>query len=69
MRDLTEDPDDLAICNAVIGLGRGLNLEVIAEGVETREQAYLLVTHGCGLAQGYLYGRPCAPEALDTRPD
>ncbi|MEW6689095.1 MAG: EAL domain-containing protein [Pseudomonadota bacterium] len=58
VRDLAVDRDDLAICDAVIELGRGLDLEVVAEGVETREQAQVLRSHGCELAQGYLFGRP-----------
>jgi EAL domain-containing protein (putative c-di-GMP-specific phosphodiesterase class I) len=41
-----------------------MNLSVIAEGVETEEQAAFLLRHGCHRAQGYLYGRPVGPEAL-----
>jgi EAL domain-containing protein (putative c-di-GMP-specific phosphodiesterase class I) len=37
---------------------------VIAEGVENEEQAAFLLRHGCTRAQGYLYGRPVAPEVL-----
>ncbi|MBI1943214.1 MAG: EAL domain-containing protein [Betaproteobacteria bacterium] len=61
VRDLAVDRDDLAICDAVIELGRGLDLEVVAEGVETREQSQVLRSHGCELAQGYLFGRPVDP--------
>jgi diguanylate cyclase (GGDEF)-like protein/PAS domain S-box-containing protein len=61
VRDLAANRDDRAICNAVIALGLGLGLEVIAEGVETREQADILAGHGCRLAQGYLFGRPVDP--------
>jgi EAL domain-containing protein (putative c-di-GMP-specific phosphodiesterase class I) len=41
-----------------------MNLSVIAEGVENEEQAAFLLRHGCARAQGYLYGRPVAPEQL-----
>lgn len=46
------------VARAVIGLGRDLELSVVAEGVETREQADTLHAMGCRLAQGYLFGRP-----------
>ncbi|GAN82077.1 diguanylate cyclase (GGDEF) domain-containing protein [Acidocella aminolytica 101 = DSM 11237] len=47
-----------AIVMAVLGLGRALNVSVVAEGVETEEQATILRTAGCSLLQGYLIGRP-----------
>lgn len=46
------------VARAVLGLGRDLELSVVAEGVETREQADTLYAMGCRLAQGYLFGRP-----------
>lgn len=61
VRDLQHDSNDEAIASAIIALGRSLDLDVIAEGVETSEQAHILMRHGCFLAQGYLYSRPIAP--------
>ena len=62
VRDLTSDPDDLAIARAVVAMGHGLRLEVIAEGVETEGQLALLAQNGCDEIQGYLFGRPAAAE-------
>jgi diguanylate cyclase (GGDEF)-like protein/PAS domain S-box-containing protein len=61
IQDISTDPNDEAIAMAIIQLGKSLNLSVVAEGVESEEQAAFLMRHGCRLAQGYLYGRPVAP--------
>lgn len=53
----------MAIVRAIVGLGRGLGKVVVAEGIETEEQALRLRELGCQLGQGYLYGRP-APRPL-----
>lgn len=55
---LTTSPESLAIVRAVIGLGKGLGMSVIAEGVETEAQMRLLLAEGCDKIQGYLVGRP-----------
>jgi len=56
---LDRSPQSAAIIRAVIGLGRGLKLPVIAEGVETAEQLAFLTDEACDEVQGYLVGRPC----------
>ncbi|HRE15758.1 MAG TPA: EAL domain-containing protein, partial [Rhodocyclaceae bacterium] len=56
--DIPGDPNDTAIAVAIIRLAQALNLEVIAEGVESAEQAALLMQEGCTLAQGFHYSRP-----------
>lgn len=58
VRNLPGDDDDEALVTAMIAMARGMEVEVIAEGVETEEQAACLVRLGCGKAQGYLFGRP-----------
>jgi len=67
IKDIAADKEDEAIAIAIVQLGKSMDLAVIAEGVETAEQAAFLLRHGCPRAQGYLYGRPMAPdELLDT---
>lgn len=58
---LVDDPDDRTIADAVIGLAAALELDVIAEGVETDKQAEILTELGCTFAQGHLYGHPAPP--------
>ncbi|MGP0089378.1 MAG: EAL domain-containing protein [Xanthobacteraceae bacterium] len=62
--ELARRDDCAAIVTAVTGLARGLNIATTAEGVETYEQLALLRAAGCTLAQGYLFGRPCANSEL-----
>jgi diguanylate cyclase (GGDEF)-like protein/PAS domain S-box-containing protein len=62
VRDVLVDPNDAAICRAIIALGQTLGLETIAEGVETDAQWDFLTAGGCTLAQGYHFARPM-PEA------
>ncbi len=58
VRDITLEEDDAAIVRAIISLGHGLRLKVIAEGVETAEQLNFLRDHGCDQVQGYLFSKP-----------
>lgn len=56
--DVLTDRDDTAIVSAVIALARALDMEVVAEGVETEAQRALLAQQGCDAYQGYLFSRP-----------
>lgn len=56
--DLHDGTDDAAIARTIIVLGHTLGLRIVAEGVETREQAVFLRNNGCDEAQGYLFSRP-----------
>jgi diguanylate cyclase (GGDEF)-like protein len=62
--DLGQRADAAAIIRAILGLGRSLNIPVIAEGVETPEQLSHLRAEGCGLAQGFLFSRPVGRAAI-----
>jgi EAL domain-containing protein (putative c-di-GMP-specific phosphodiesterase class I) len=64
VKGLGEDVEDTAIANMIVELAHTLGLEVIAEGVETEEQARLLSEMGCDLAQGYHFARPLPPEDI-----
>ncbi len=62
---LGEDLGDEAIVSGTIGLGHGLGLKVVAEGVETEEQLVKLKELGCDLAQGYYFAEPLPAEAAE----
>ena len=66
VRDIATDAGDAAITSAIIGLARGLNLSVVAEGVENTSQLSVLESQGCTLMQGFLFGRP-VPSAEFSR--
>ena len=59
-----DDPELSAICRAIIGLGRSLGLEVVAEGVEHPEHLEFLRKEGCRFAQGFLFSPPLPPHIL-----
>ena len=58
IRDMIDNPQARAIIRSVIGLGQGLGVPVVAEGVETAEQLEALRAEGCDQVQGYLISRP-----------
>jgi EAL domain-containing protein (putative c-di-GMP-specific phosphodiesterase class I) len=58
IRDLSTDPNDAAIVDAIISMCQTLKIQSVAEGVETKEQAEYLKKRGCDQIQGYLLGRP-----------
>jgi EAL domain-containing protein (putative c-di-GMP-specific phosphodiesterase class I) len=55
-----KNPDEAILIKAMLSLAQSLNLQVVAEGVETRQQRDFLFERGCGLAQGYYFGAPMA---------
>ena len=62
--DTPHDARDTAIVQAILAMARHLGLRVVAEGVETVEQADFLIAHACDGLQGYLYARPMPLDAL-----
>jgi len=58
VRDIPNDPGDTSIVETILSMARNLKLRVVAEGVETREQADFLVAAGCPVLQGFLFARP-----------
>ncbi len=66
VRDITVDPNDTAIVVAIISMARSLDLEVIAEGIETAGQLNLLRAKGCGIGQGYYFSMPLAAGELEA---
>jgi diguanylate cyclase (GGDEF)-like protein/PAS domain S-box-containing protein len=67
VRDLAVDSGDRAIVRTIIAMAKSLNMEVIAEGVETKEQLQMLLNKGCIHYQGYLFGAPVPIEQFDKQ--
>ena len=65
MRDISIDPDDTIIVETIIAMANKLNMEVIAEGVETEVQRAFLERHDCQLFQGYLFSKPVPIEQFE----
>jgi EAL domain-containing protein (putative c-di-GMP-specific phosphodiesterase class I) len=63
--NLGRNPQSAAIVRAVIGLGHGMNMSIVAEGVETLEQLGFLAEQGCDSVQGYLLGKPLPIDKYD----
>jgi diguanylate cyclase (GGDEF)-like protein len=64
VRESHIDPDDAAIATAIIGMAKGLGIDVTAEGVENEEQLAFLKQAGCQIVQGYYFGTPLPAEDL-----
>jgi EAL domain-containing protein (putative c-di-GMP-specific phosphodiesterase class I) len=63
---LPDNPDDAFLVKAILAMATGLDLKVVAEGVETHEQLRFLVSQGCDFAQGYLLARPMNEESYGS---
>jgi EAL domain-containing protein (putative c-di-GMP-specific phosphodiesterase class I) len=66
VRDVTTDPSDALIVEAIIAMATHLQLDVIAEGVETKEQLQFLHGRGCALHQGFYFSRPLDQEQFEA---
>ncbi|OHU84578.1 MULTISPECIES: EAL domain-containing protein [Pseudoalteromonas] len=66
IRDLPHDAEDRALVSAIISMAANLNLQVVAEGVETAEQLGLLKQLDCDFTQGYLHAQPLSPDEFDV---
>ncbi len=64
VRDITVDPNDMAIVVAIISMAKSLGLDIIAEGIETAGQLTLLRAKGCSVGQGYYFSVPMSAEDL-----
>ncbi len=62
VRDIATNPDDAVIVDTIIQMGRNLNMDVVAEGVEEEAQLVFLQEHGCTYAQGLLFGDPMSSD-------
>ncbi len=67
IRDLNRDPNDEAIVRAIIAMGKGLQLKIIAEGVEDEGQELFLKKYACDEMQGFRYGRPMSADRIQQR--
>lgn len=66
VRELTTDKSDITIVRTIIAMAQNLGLDVIAEGVETKEQQRLLMDMGCAHFQGYLFSKPVPIDEFET---
>ena len=65
--NILEDKRQFSIAKSIINLAKDLDLQVVAEGIETEEQRELLLELGCEIGQGYLFSKPVPPEELFAR--
>ena len=62
VRDVVSNPDDATIVDTIIQMGRNMNMDVVAEGVETEAQLVFLQKLGCTYVQGHLFGDPMSSD-------
>ena len=62
MRDVAVNPDDATIVSTIVQMGRNLNMDVVAEGVESEQQLNLLQRLDCNFVQGLLFGEPMSSD-------
>ena len=67
VKDVQENPNTAEIARAIIGLSRGLNLEVVAEGAELQEHIDFLKDNGCDSIQGFFYSKPLEAKAFEAK--
>jgi EAL domain-containing protein (putative c-di-GMP-specific phosphodiesterase class I) len=65
--NLPEDKDDAEITKAIISMSQSLNLDIIAEGIETDEQRAFVNSEGCYMIQGYLYSKPVTYDDMTAK--
>ena len=63
VRDVATNPDDATIVSTIVQMGRNLNMDVVAEGVEDEDQLALLQRLGCTYVQGLLFGDPMSSDS------
>ncbi|MCW8822213.1 MAG: EAL domain-containing protein [Sulfurovum sp.] len=66
IQDIPEDEEDIAIINSIVALAKSLNINLIAEGIETLEQEKFLISTNCTCVQGYYYFHPLSEEELQN---
>ncbi|MES9993031.1 MAG: EAL domain-containing protein [Candidatus Thiodiazotropha sp.] len=66
INDLPHDVDDASLVKTIVAMAQSLSLRLVAEGVETREQAEFLVNNGCTNLQGYYYAKPMSAKAMTS---
>ena len=67
IRDVAWDNDSAAIVGAIVAMGKGMNKHVLAEGVETVDQADFLTSTGCSQMQGFLFGKAMSSREFEER--
>ncbi len=65
VRDVNSNSNDSAIASAIVAMARSMNLEVVAEGIETETHLNCMVEKGCVMGQGYFFSRPLLPADME----